>query len=142
MKPLDELAGGVGFILLIAGAFLALHLGPAHSQPYASLSIGRSSSPEFFGTAARYAFPDLATGGGDCCVLTHSTANQGDGFRLALPVMQGKGKPLVFRAWAPGDAMDSGVWSIPEPKGDKPALDPDEWDRILDEKYGKDARGA
>jgi 5-formyltetrahydrofolate cyclo-ligase len=49
----------------------------------------------------------------------------GDGFRLALPVMQGKGKPLLFRAWAPGDAMDSGVWSIPEPRADKPALDPD-----------------
>ena len=33
----------------------------------------------------------------------------GDGVRLALPVMQGKGQPLIFRAWTPGDAMDSGV---------------------------------
>ena len=33
----------------------------------------------------------------------------GDGVRLVLPVMQGKGQPLIFRAWAPGDAMDSGV---------------------------------
>ena len=48
-----------------------------------------------------------------------------DGIRLALPVMQGKGNPLLFRAWAPGDAMDSGVWGIAEPKADKPALDPD-----------------
>jgi 5-formyltetrahydrofolate cyclo-ligase len=47
------------------------------------------------------------------------------GYRLALPVMQGKGKPLIFRAWAPGDAMDSGVWGIAEPKADKPALEPD-----------------
>ena len=39
--------------------------------------------------------------------------------------MQGKGKPLLFRAWAPGDAMDSGVWGIAEPKADKPALEPD-----------------
>ena len=39
--------------------------------------------------------------------------------------MQGKGKPLVFRAWAPGDAMDSGVWGIAEPKADKAALEPD-----------------
>lgn len=49
----------------------------------------------------------------------------GDGYRLALPVMQGKGKPLLFRAWAPGDAMDKAVWDIAEPKPDKPALEPD-----------------
>jgi 5-formyltetrahydrofolate cyclo-ligase len=47
------------------------------------------------------------------------------GHRLALPVMQGKGKPLLFRAWAPGDAMDKAVWGIAEPKPDKPTLDPD-----------------
>jgi len=45
----------------------------------------------------------------------------GAGVRLALPVMQGKGQPLIFRAWTPGDAMDSGVWGIAEPKADKPA---------------------
>lgn len=49
----------------------------------------------------------------------------GDGVRLALPVVQGKGLPLVFRTWTPGDAMDSGVWGIAEPKADKPAVDPD-----------------
>ena len=48
-----------------------------------------------------------------------------DGFRLCLPVMQGKGRPLVFRAWAQGDAMDSGVWGIAEPKADKPVVEPD-----------------
>jgi 5-formyltetrahydrofolate cyclo-ligase len=48
-----------------------------------------------------------------------------DGIRLALPVMQGKGNPLLFRVWTPGDAMDSGVWGIAEPKADKPAVDPD-----------------
>jgi 5-formyltetrahydrofolate cyclo-ligase len=49
----------------------------------------------------------------------------GEGFRLALPVMQGKSKPLILRAWAPGDAMDKAVWGIAEPKPDKPALEPD-----------------
>lgn len=48
-----------------------------------------------------------------------------DGLALALPVMQGKGKPLMFRAWTPGDAMDSGVWGISEPKADKAMLEPD-----------------
>ncbi len=48
-----------------------------------------------------------------------------EGFALAMPAMQGKGKPLVFRAWTPGDAMDSGVWGIAEPKADKAVLEPD-----------------
>jgi 5-formyltetrahydrofolate cyclo-ligase len=48
-----------------------------------------------------------------------------EGFRLAMPVMQGKGLPLLFRAWAPGDAMDRAVWGIAEPKADKPQLEPD-----------------
>jgi 5-formyltetrahydrofolate cyclo-ligase len=49
----------------------------------------------------------------------------GEGHALALPVMQGKSLPLVFRAWAPGDAMDKAVWGIAEPKADKPVLEPD-----------------
>ena len=49
----------------------------------------------------------------------------GEGYRLCLPVMQGKSKPLIFRAWQPGDAMDEGVWGIAEPKVEKPALEPD-----------------
>lgn len=49
----------------------------------------------------------------------------GDGIRLALPVMQGRGKPLLFRAWMPGDAMNTAVWGIAEPKSDKPELEPD-----------------
>jgi len=48
-----------------------------------------------------------------------------EGFGLALPVMQGKGKPLLFRAWAPGDAMGSGTWGIAEPLPSRAALEPD-----------------
>jgi 5-formyltetrahydrofolate cyclo-ligase len=47
------------------------------------------------------------------------------GVPLALPVVTGKGRPLVFRAWTPGDAMDKGVWDIPQPKADKPELEPE-----------------
>lgn len=50
---------------------------------------------------------------------------QAEGFRLALPVMQGRGKPLLMRAWTPGDAMKAAAWGIAEPLDDKPALDPD-----------------
>jgi 5-formyltetrahydrofolate cyclo-ligase len=49
----------------------------------------------------------------------------GAGVPLALPLVEGKRKPLVFRAWTPGDAMDRGVWGIPQPKADRPVLEPD-----------------
>jgi 5-formyltetrahydrofolate cyclo-ligase len=45
--------------------------------------------------------------------------------QLAMPVMQGKGRPLLFRAWKPGDAMDRAVWGIAEPKPDQAVLEPD-----------------
>ena len=48
-----------------------------------------------------------------------------EGCRLALPVMVGKGKPLVMRAWTPGDAMDAAAWGIAEPLPDKPEVEPD-----------------
>lgn len=37
--------------------------------------------------------------------------------RLALPVVVEKGKPLVFRGWAPGDKLEKGIWNIPIPSG-------------------------
>ena len=30
------------------------------------------------------------------------------GCQLALPVVQGRGKPLLFRAWRPGDPLEAG----------------------------------
>lgn len=47
------------------------------------------------------------------------------GARLALPVVAGRGHPLVMRAWAFGDPLASGVWGIREPKPEAPAVDPD-----------------
>ncbi|MEQ1717694.1 MAG: 5-formyltetrahydrofolate cyclo-ligase [Hyphomicrobium sp.] len=48
-----------------------------------------------------------------------------EGFRLALPVMVGKGKPLLMRAWTPGDPMEAAQWGIAEPAADKPEVEPD-----------------
>jgi 5-formyltetrahydrofolate cyclo-ligase len=45
--------------------------------------------------------------------------------RLALPVVIGRGHPLVFRAFALGDALASGVWGIREPRPDAPEVAPD-----------------
>jgi 5-formyltetrahydrofolate cyclo-ligase len=59
----------------------------------------------------------------DCMPLMHRMA--GEGLGLALPLVTGKGKPLTFRAWTPGDEMDAGVWGIAQPKADKPVVEPD-----------------
>lgn len=40
----------------------------------------------------------------------------GRGGAVALPVVVRKGAPLIFRPWAPGCAMERGVWNIPVPK--------------------------
>jgi 5-formyltetrahydrofolate cyclo-ligase len=47
------------------------------------------------------------------------------GAKLALPVVVGRGKPLIMRAWAFGDELDTGVWGIREPRPDAPEVDPD-----------------
>lgn len=48
-----------------------------------------------------------------------------EGFKLALPVMEGRGKPLILRAWAPGDEMSTVQWGIREPLASKAELYPD-----------------
>ena len=47
------------------------------------------------------------------------------GAQLALPVVAGRGKPLIMRAWSFGELLDSGVWGIREPKGDAAEVAPD-----------------
>jgi 5-formyltetrahydrofolate cyclo-ligase len=44
---------------------------------------------------------------------------------LALPVVEGRGKPLTMRAWQWGEELGSGVWGIREPKPDAARVDPD-----------------
>ena len=47
------------------------------------------------------------------------------GATLALPVVQGRGKPLIMRAFTFGDALASGQWGIREPKPDAAEVAPD-----------------
>ena len=47
------------------------------------------------------------------------------GAQLALPVVLGRGKPLIMRAWAFGQPLNSGVWGIREPSPDAPEVWPD-----------------
>jgi 5-formyltetrahydrofolate cyclo-ligase len=53
------------------------------------------------------------------------SALTGQGFATALPIVIGRGSPLVFRLWRPGDPTRSGAMSIAEPLEDAPAVDPD-----------------
>jgi 5-formyltetrahydrofolate cyclo-ligase len=48
-----------------------------------------------------------------------------EGAKLALPVVAGRGKPLIMRAWEFGAPLDAGVWGISQPKADAPEVDPD-----------------
>src|SRR5207248_2162579 len=47
------------------------------------------------------------------------------GARLALPVVAGRGKPLVMRVFAFGQPLIAGVWGIREPGPDAPEVLPD-----------------
>jgi 5-formyltetrahydrofolate cyclo-ligase len=47
------------------------------------------------------------------------------GAQLALPVVAGRGKPLIMRAFAFGEPLASGVWGIREPRPDAPEVFPD-----------------
>lgn len=50
---------------------------------------------------------------------------RGVGHTLCLPVMVGKAKPLVFRAWTAGDPMVERLWGIREPVASAPEVVPD-----------------
>lgn len=47
------------------------------------------------------------------------------GHTVALPVVTGRGRPLLFRVWREGDAMQSGPFGIHEPLESAPSIDPD-----------------
>jgi len=47
------------------------------------------------------------------------------GARLALPVVQGRGRPLLMRAWNFGEPLAEGAWNIRQPKSDAPEVSPD-----------------
>jgi 5-formyltetrahydrofolate cyclo-ligase len=55
--------------------------------------------------------------------LMQKLAQAGAG--LALPIVQGRGKPLIMRAFRFGDALVSGVWGIREPRPEAPEVAPD-----------------
>ena len=49
----------------------------------------------------------------------------GQGARLALPAIAGRGEPLILRAWEPGAPLGRGQWGIREPTADAAEVEPD-----------------
>ncbi|MFZ5779720.1 MAG: 5-formyltetrahydrofolate cyclo-ligase [Pseudomonadota bacterium] len=47
------------------------------------------------------------------------------GCQLALPVVQGRDEPLLFRAWRPGDVLEQGVFGTLQPTACREAIEPD-----------------
>ncbi len=48
-----------------------------------------------------------------------------EGATLALPVIEKKAHPLLFRAWAPGDPLALKAWGIREPLPEAAIVEPD-----------------
>jgi len=48
-----------------------------------------------------------------------------EGFATALPAVVGRGSPLTFRLWRPGEPTRAGTMSIREPLEEAPVVDPD-----------------
>lgn len=55
-------------------------------------------------------------------LLHHLVAS---GHRCALPVVVGRGRPLVFRAWTPQSVLEAGAFGVPVPPATAAELRPD-----------------
>ena len=49
----------------------------------------------------------------------------GEGWTTCLPIVLGKGLPLEFRRWLPGEPLTRGVWGIERPQDTSPLVEPD-----------------
>jgi|SRR5688572_11100064 5-formyltetrahydrofolate cyclo-ligase len=52
------------------------------------------------------------------------TALAGKNYPLCLPVLNGKGMPLLFRQYRPGDALEEKIWGLREPVESAAEVDP------------------
>ncbi len=51
-------------------------------------------------------------------VLPLARAAHAGGHDVGMPVVVARGRPLAFRAWNPGDRLETGAWNIPVPPVD------------------------
>ena len=62
---------------------------------------------------------------GEISIAAAMAALHARGHTLALPVVVGEGKPLVFRKWQPGDALEKGAYGIDVPPATASEVIPD-----------------
>jgi 5-formyltetrahydrofolate cyclo-ligase len=93
--------------------------GSAAAQRLAAIGL------EFSGLASHAVVSGFSAIGDEIDPRPLLTTVIADGHRVCLPVMQGKGLPLLFRAWTPGDSTTPGVWGIDEPLTTALRLEPD-----------------
>ena len=97
-------------------------------EPAACLALNIRLSREGLGLARLWrpwivsAFHPLR---GEPDTLPLLTTLADEGFATALPAVVGRGSPLTFRLWRPGEPTRAGAMSIREPLEEAPVVDPD-----------------
>jgi 5-formyltetrahydrofolate cyclo-ligase len=97
-------------------------------EPAATLALNIRLSQEGLGLARLWrpwivsAFHPLP---GEPDTLPLLTTLAYEGFATALPAVVGRGSPLTFRLWRPGEPTRAGAMSIREPLEEAPVVDPD-----------------
>ncbi|MEQ8825864.1 MAG: 5-formyltetrahydrofolate cyclo-ligase [Filomicrobium sp.] len=84
-----------------------------------------SISLDFCGAKPTVVVSGFSAIGDEIDVRPLMLALHSQGFQLALPVIAGKGQPLVMRAWKPGDSVAEKTWGIAEPLDSAPEVEPD-----------------
>lgn len=62
--------------------------------------------------------------GSEFDVLPLARAAHAGGHEVGMPVVVARDRPLVFRAWIPGDRLEPGAWNIPVPPADAASVVP------------------
>jgi 5-formyltetrahydrofolate cyclo-ligase len=97
-------------------------------EPAATLALKSRLAQEGLGLARLWrpctvsAFHPLR---GEPDTLPLLTTLADEGFATALPAVVGRGSPLTFRLWRPGEPTRAGAMSIREPLEEAPVVDPD-----------------
>jgi 5-formyltetrahydrofolate cyclo-ligase len=99
-------------------------------------TVAEALGPEVAGTVARLFAREIVLPEGSVVAgywplqgeldprpLLYAAATRG--LRLAMPRMQGKGLPLVFHSWMPGEPLVPGPFRVMEPEAEAPLIRPD-----------------
>lgn len=97
----------------------ALQAEAPHAGVAAAAALAEAPLPRFE-TAAVY-IPH----GSEIDAMPLALALERAGVRLALPAVERRNAPLVFRAWRPGDPMHADGLGLPAPSPEAEAVDPE-----------------